>query len=120
MQSLVPDFDVNTPATTLTNSKILDKEFSLGSVIVTEFNETGPQFGKIKNIFYCNDNTYFHVEIFHTSHFDKYYHAYEVITQSSLSYKFLNVHNFTRLNVPRPCFLIQKYDKELVATRFDL
>lgn len=116
LETKIPNLSKNIPAMTLKNVEIVGNTFCAGTVIVTRITEEGPQFGIIKNIFYCN-NVYFEIEEFETICFNHHFHAYEVQFSLNKPKSLINI-DFT----PRtsPCLLCIKKNSQFIATRYSL
>lgn len=96
----------------------MGKPFTIGTILVTRTTETAPQFGKVKNIFYCgNKDVYIHAKQFETSYFNHYYHAYEVYSNIDKKNMLINVDLLPRLPL---YLLLEKNGEELISCRYDL
>lgn len=115
LKDLIPQFDSSKSVQIMKSVSILGKLFKQGTIIVSEINETGPNFGRINTIFFCEGQVYFHINQFVTNYFHKNYHAYNVTTIDDIE-KVINVDMLPKLP---PCTLIKKQNMELVATSYD-
>lgn len=116
-KKLLPNnMPINLSVVTLKYVQILGKKFDVGTFLVTRFTNKGPQFGKIKEIFYCK-NIYFHISEFHTIYFNNYYHAYKVISNTDKPEVLLNVQLVPKLS---PCLYVVIEDNEFIATRYNI
>ena len=103
---------------TLKNVQILGKLYSTDAVFISQITSDGPQFGKIRKKFYC-DNTYiyFYVQQFDTLFFNHYYHVYNVSSKSNKSDFIINVDLVPRLP---SCLYLAKNNEEFIVTRYDV
>ena len=102
---------------TLKNVQILGKPFSTDTVFISQITSDGPQFGKIRKDFYCdNTHIYFYVQQFDSLFFNHYYHAYNVSSKSNKS-DIINVDLVPRLP---PYLYLAKNNEEFKVTRYDV
>lgn len=118
LQKIFPAVQKNMTVQTLKNVHILGKPFSIDTVFISQIKSDGLQFGKIRQIFYC-DNTYiyFHVQQFDTLFFNQYYHAYNVSSKSKKCDVIINVDLVPRLP---PCLYLAKNNEEFIVNRCDV
>lgn len=96
-KNLIPNLPNDMSVITLQNVEILGNKFSVGTVFVTRITEEGPQFGVIKQIFYCK-NVYFEAKEFTTIYFNHQYHAFSVHSNTSKSNLLINVDLIPRVS----------------------
>ena len=117
LKNIIPAIDDEMSVQILKKFELVGKKFSSGTILVHKIDKNGPQFGKLKDIFYCNECLiYFRILVFDTIHFQKFYHAYCVSSITNKSDILINVNLVPRL--PK-CLSIVNKNLELVMLRYD-
>lgn len=116
-RKIVPNFDSNMNVKTLKFIKILGKMFRSGTVFVCEISvNNNIQFAMIDDIYSCeNGQTFVCATEFKVSHFDHYYHAYNVIL--GFEKRLINVDSLLRTP---PCLLVTLNGESYIALRYDV
>ena len=92
LKNIIPAVDDEMSLQILKNIELVGNIFSSGTILVYMIDKNGPQFGKLKDIFYCNNSLiYFRILVFDTIHFQKFYHAYCVSSITNKSDISINV-----------------------------
>ena len=99
------------------NIDILGKTFSAGTIFVTNIDQTGPCFGKLKRIFSYENCVYLQAEQFETLYFNHYYYAYNVMSNVDKPDVIINIDAILRTS---PCIYVHKNQEEFIASRYDL
>ena len=117
LKRIVPGLRNDASVKLLNSVEIVGKVFSNGIIFISKIADDEPVFGKIKNIFCCDDaHIYFHIHQFHTICFNQYYHAYDVVSNTYDSDVLINTELLPKLP---PCVYIIKNNVEMVATKYD-
>lgn len=94
---------------------IFNHSFSSGTVCIIRFDDDGPRFGLLNNIFYVNDtDVRLSFKTFKTVVFDSHYQAYRVRSEHNNV-----IVNLNMLPKNPPCLYIKKFDAEFIATRYN-
>ena len=117
LKALVAEVDDSLNVRKLKNVKILGKIFSQGTILVIKITGEGTTFGKLKDIFHCNDtHVYLQIEEFDTLYFNNFYHAYCVSSGVCKPEIIMSVDMLPKLPA---CLYIVIKGEEFIATRYD-
>lgn len=91
--------------------------YSKGTIINTEVNDNGPQFGKIKQIYIADNNIYLVISNLNVLYFEKHYHAFKVLDNDAADV----VRHINELpNNDYSAIMTKILSDFYVATRYDL